>query len=151
MNTLRMLGLITLMAVMVPAAASATHLNGIDAAADCSGWNATLDVTWRTGVYEGTLDYSVRLLDLAENVLFEDTWTGLITRETTDPRDMMYTFNGIWQGVFSGPAFLARGDFHLVAPYSSGIDEETISFDLDLQCTVSSEEATWGAVKSLYR
>jgi hypothetical protein len=146
----RMFGLALMAMALVPGVALATHFNEVSVMADCEGWTATVNVTWRTGIYGGDLDFVIRLLD-GDTVLEEYSWAGPLTRALDDPAIMTYTFQGNWAGQFPGPTFGISGAFHLVAPWEQGIDDVTASYNGEFACTVASETSTWSTIKTLYR
>lgn len=118
--------------------------------ADCDGWYAEVTIQWRDGIYSGDFDYVVQLLDMDNNVLEEQTWVGVLERTMDDPEIMTYEFSGLWEGEFPGPMFVASGTFNLVAPYPEGVDQTTVSFTHEFECTVSAEATTFSQIKSIY-
>jgi hypothetical protein len=150
MRDLKMMTLVLVSMALLPGIASATHLSDVAVWGDCEGWVAQVDVTWRSSIYTGDLDFSISLMD-GDIVLETYNWAGPIGRALDDPSDMTYMFEGSWVGTFEGPVFGIVGQFHLVAPWEGGIDEGSMSDMGEFQCTVATETSTWGTVKSLYR
>jgi hypothetical protein len=150
MNTLKMMALALLALAVVPGVASATHFNEVAVWGDCQGWTAQVEINWRTGIYSGNVDYTIRLMD-GNTVLEEHSWAGILGRNLGDPQDITYTFQGPWSGAHSGVLFTITGVFHVVSPWDGGIDDQTVSYSADFQCAVASESSTWSTIKSLYR
>jgi hypothetical protein len=136
---------------VLPGIASATHFGEVVVGADCDGWWAQVEVTWRTGIYSGNLDYTISLLDGEANVLEQAVWAGPIGRNQGDPQVMVYSFSGPWNGTFEASQFSVSGLFHIVAPWEGGVDDETATFTTEFGCTVATENSTWSTIKSLYR
>lgn len=150
MTKLSLLALSVIAIAAVPGIASATHFNVIEMHGDCQGWTAQVEINWRSDVYTGTLDYTILLLD-GNTVLEQHTWSGVVSRNPGDPQDMHYTFQGPWSAAHSGFQFTVQGDFHIVAPWTGGIDDQTATDSTVFQCSVAAENATWSTIKSLYR
>jgi hypothetical protein len=151
MRNLKMLVLALVAVAMVPGLALATHFNSVAISGDCGGWTAHVEVMWRTDVYAGNLDYLVRLMD-GPTILESFVWSGPLVRNPGDPQVVMYTFSAPWAGDYSaGLPYTITGDFHIVSPWTGGIDDETMSATSGFQCTVAAETSTWSTIKSLYR
>lgn len=151
MRNLKMLVLALVAVAMVPGLASATHFDTVGVTGDCGGWTAQLGVMWRSDVYNGNLDYLIQLMD-GNTVLESFVWSGPLVRNPGDPQLVTYTFSGPWAGNYSsGAPYTITGDFHIVAPWTGGIDDETMSVSAGFQCTVAAESTTWGTIKSLYQ
>jgi hypothetical protein len=150
MRTLKMMALVLASMAVLPGLASATHFGDVSVGGDCEGWNAVVEVQWRTGIYTGDLDFTITLLD-GDAVLEQVVWAGTIGRAVGDPSFMVYTFQGDWAGAYPGFMFNVTGDFHLVAPWDGGIDDETATYAGEFECSVATETSTWSTVKSLYR
>jgi len=151
MPKMKMYSIIAAAFLLIPSLAMATHITSLTPGADCEGWGVEMVVQWRTGVYEGDLDYVIQLQDLDGNVLEEVTWAGMISRGMDDPSIQTYAFSGDWEGMFEAPSYNVWGSFHLVAPFDGGVDEDTMDFTVEMDCTVATEGETWSTVKSLYR
>ena len=91
MRDLRLLGLTLAAMAVLPGLAAATHFDEVIVVGDCEGWSAEVNVTWRTGIYTGDLNYSIRLVDQNANILEQIDWAGVIDREVSDPRQMSTT------------------------------------------------------------
>ena len=136
--------------LLLPAFASATHFTDLTGLGDCAGWSAMATVQWRYGVTEGTMDYTVSLLDVDNNVLETFTWEGAVTRD--DSADQVFEYFDMWTVEADAGSYTVVGHFHLVSPYSGGVDESSMDFEFNFTCdTVSAEAHTWSAVKDLYR
>lgn len=151
MRDAKLVGLTLAAMALLPGLAAATHFDEVIVVGDCEGWSAEVNVTWRTGIYTGDLNYSIRLVDQNANILEQIDWAGVIDREVSDPRQMVYNFSGTWSGTYSGPQFTVVGMFHLVAPYPGGVDDDTANVTTTFECTVAAENATWSSIKTLYR
>lgn len=132
MKKIQILGVI-LAAFLVPGLAMATHIEDLVGSADCDGWNAEMSIVWRTGIYEGTLDYAVILLDDQNNEVVRDEWSGALDRGTDYP-DEIFTYGGTWDLELCGD-YTVIGTFHVVSPYGDGlVDESTMEFTAAFSC-----------------
>jgi hypothetical protein len=146
----RMFGLALMAVALIPGVALATHFNDVSVTGDCEGWTATVNVTWRTDIYSGDLDFVIARWD--DGTVAEDYgFSGTLGREVGDPAVMTYVFHGTWAGEFGGSAFGLTGDFHLVSAWDGGLDEATDTYAGEFACSVASEVTTWSTVKTLYR
>ena len=150
MRNLKMMTLALVSMAMLPGLASATHFYDVSVGGDCEGWAAMVQVQWRSGIYTGDLDFTVTLLD-GDTVLEQAVWAGTIGRAVGDPSIMVYNFAGNWAGAHPGSMFGIAGDFHLVAPWDGGIDDDTATYTGEFECSVATESSTWSTVKALYR
>lgn len=128
--TVRLLA--TLALLLLPAFAFATHFETLDGAADCDGWNASLDVYWRSTIYEADLDYAVRLLDGDGVEVAVHAWSGIITRDSAYQLQT-YLFDGLWGMELCGD-FTVEGTFHIYSPWPGGLDEDTLVFTAAFTC-----------------
>ena len=143
----------SLVVLLVPLAASATHIAAVDVHGDCAGWTVDVTVRYRSDVFEGDLDLVVQLTDLDGNVLEEQTLSAVVSREEGSFQTQLYSYNGEW--TWYGPA----GQYHAVAtvtltavqpPGDTVVDVETR--DPKFTCSVvTNEDTTWSSVKGLYR
>ena len=132
MKKILILGAILTAAIVIPGLASATHLTEVTGNANCSGWDASVTVQWRSTVYAGDLDYSVVLFDEDGFEVTRSEWAGEITR--TDGQIETYLFDGLWDMQLCGN-FTVVGTFHLVAPWPGNPDEEsTMEFTAAFTC-----------------
>ncbi len=138
--------------LMLPVAASATHLVSVTGEGDCNGWVAETVVHWRTGINEGNLDYVVTIADAEGNVLETITWAGIVSREDGACYRQFYQFAGEWSIFAPAGDYVASGVFHLSAPWSGGVEESTVEFSEDFFCgSVPTTDTSWSVVKDLYR
>jgi hypothetical protein len=141
-----------LMAVLLlPSLAMATHFEGLSGSADCEGWSAEVTVQWRTGIYEGTLDYTIQLQDAEGAVLEEVIWSGPFTRGAEDPVTVIYEFSGTWEEPLDQSDLVLYEAFSIDAPWDEGVDVDTTELTTEVSCNVPVDETSWSAVKSLYR
>jgi|GEM_PF-1669190 len=146
--------LVLLAVIVLPGMATATHMTTVSVNGDCDGWTATVDVHFRSSVFEADLDFVILLLDSEGVELERFEHASVITRDAESGADVVYNFGGTWEGLFQSAFFVVQGDFHIYAPYGWGgvyLDEETKETELQLECTVPTEDYAWDRVKSLYR
>jgi hypothetical protein len=130
-------------AVALPTVAGACHVVNVSGDASCNGWSLCTTVYFTSSVDQGSLAYTVTILDgLGEEITsFGETLT--ITHEP-GAGNYEYCFEGVWDGE------------HQVADatvlLTSSLDGQTpTTFSFDLGCTVSDRKATFGALKAQYR
>ena len=145
----KMIMFAVLAAVMVPAIASATHVNWVDLNGNCAGWTAEFNVDWRENVYTADVDYMITLY--SGNVVLEQVnGTTVITRPMNSPNNASYTISGPWSGTFSGSSFHIEGQIHLVADWNGTPEESTVTGASNFDCSVAAEAQTWSTIKALY-
>ena len=137
--------------LLVPALASATHIEELVASADCEGWQADVTIRWRTGVFEGGLEYTIQLQDADGAVLDVATWVGPVTRGEDDPVMMQYSFSGDWTEPVAEADLMIWQQFYLIALYPDGVEEDTVEAEAAVDCNVPVEGASWSDVRSSYR
>jgi len=146
---------IFLLAIFVlPGMAMATHMTSVSVNGDCEGWTATVDVHYRSSVYEAAFDFVIILLNAEGQELERFEHGSVISRQPGDGPDAVYNFGGSWEGYFQSSFFVMQGNFHIYAPWGYGgvyLDEESKEAELQLECTVPTEDVTWDRVKTLYR
>ena len=96
--------------LLLPGLATATHLTEVTINGDCEGWTATVNVHFRSTVYEADLDFDIVLFD-AEGVELER-----FRHETTVTRDGSTPHSTIWR-----PSTLAS--LHAASAGNSGAPE----------------------------
>ncbi len=133
-------------ALMAPGMASATTLTGLDAMGNCEAWALEASVHWGWSTLQANLDYVVTLTDLDGNVLEEVVYAGVLTRPQGSPVNQVYEFSGNWEGTHYAPGFIMTGFVHLVGPNN----DTTLEFSETLDCTVASEDVSWGTLKAYY-
>jgi hypothetical protein len=146
MRKLMILSAVMLSLLMLPAMASATHFTYLTAMGDCIGYAAETGVHFRSTVDSFDLDYTVTLSDMDGVVL--ETFSDAMT--VTGSGDIVLNFSDEWT-VFATGRFTVAGTYHLVSTYPGGVDEETVEFSNEIQCTVASEDVSFDSVKSMYR
>ena len=132
-----------LLALTIPAVASACHVTEVAGNADCSGWELCTSVYFVSSVDEGSLEYSVTILDADGEEVTSFGETLVITHEP-GAGDFEYCYSGIWDGTYqvSGATVVL----------TSALDGQNPTvFTFDLECTVGAEDASLGSLKSMYR
>lgn len=145
----KMIMFAVLTALMVPAIASATHVNWVDLNGNCEGWTASFNVDWRENVYTADVTYSITLMS-GDTVLEQVNGTTVVTRPMDGPYNITYTISGPWTGTFSGAAFHIESQIHLVADWNGTPEESTVTGESNFSCTVANEAQTWSTIKALY-
>ncbi|RLB60450.1 MAG: hypothetical protein DRH08_15390 [Deltaproteobacteria bacterium] len=132
-----------LLALTIPALASANHVTSVTGNADCDGWSICPTVYFLPNAVDGSLCYSVTLLDADYTVV-----TTITATETIIPPDgggsAEYCFDGLWEG-----NFVITGGTVVFAAALNG-DNPTV-FLFDLECTVANENISFDSIKSIYR
>lgn len=132
-----------LLALAVPAVASACHVTEVSGDANCLGWSLCTTVHFTNSVDSGSLAYAVTVIDGegVEITSFGETLT--ITHEP-GAGDYEYCFEGVWEGEY------AVAD--AIVQITSSLDGQNPTvFTFDLDCTVDSDTATLGSLKAQYR
>jgi len=142
-------GAVIMAVLLVPMLASATHITDLVGLADCEGWAADLTVHWRSTVWAGDLDYVVVLTNADGEEL--EVFEGAMELVRDDGQDQVYSFGGVWEGMYQSDGFTATGTFHLVAPHGEDVEESTMGFEVDLGCTVDESNQSWSSLKASYR
>ena len=130
-------------AMALPTLAGACHVVEVSGDANCNGWNLCTTVYFTSSVDQGSLAYTVTILDgLGEEVTsFGETLT--ITHEP-GAGNYEYCFEGVWEGEHQVT------DATVVL--TSSLDGQTpTTFTFDLDCTVSDENISFGTLKAQYR
>lgn len=135
--------LLGLLALTLPGIAGACHVTDVNGQADCNGWNLCTTVYFTSSVDQGSLAYTVTILDGtgAEVTSFGET---LVITHEPGAGEFEYCFEGLWEGEYmvSNPTVVLTSALDGQAP-------TTFTFDLD--CTVAEEAITLDAVKASYR
>lgn len=142
MKKLTLLGL-GLVALALPCISSACHVTDTWGNADCDGWSLCTSVYFSSSVDEGSLEYTVTIVDGYGN---EVTSFGETLTITHPPGEGTYDycFEGTWEGEY----FVSDATVVI----TSALDgQDPTVFTFELECTVESEETTFGSLKALYR
>jgi len=141
----RLILTIATLALVLPSMALACHVTEVTGNADCQGWSLCATVSFSGSVYEGTLNYSVRVFDDQKQEVNTFELSEVVSRPQ-DSCDGEYTFcfDGQWEGTHQSNGFLVK----MQADLNGGTAK---CFQTWLSCTVDDEEISFGAVKALYR
>ena len=146
---MKRLMILSILAVLaLPMMAAASHFEGVDGGADCSGWTATANVRFGNLTFEGTLHVVVVLSNEMGEVLNMVEFTEPIARDEGSSTLQTYTFSGEWEGTHYAQMFMVHQLIELAV--TSG-DTDQSALELELECTVDSEDTDWGALKATYR
>jgi hypothetical protein len=138
--TLFSLGLV---ALALPCLSSACHVTDTWGNADCDGWNLCTTVYFSSNVDEGSLEYTITIIDLDNNVVTSFGETLTITHSPGEGT-FEYCFEGVWDGEY----FVTNATVVI----TSALDGQNPTvFTFDLACTVDSEDSTFGSLKALFR
>ena len=132
-----------LLALTLPAVASACHVTQVGGNADCSGWELCTSVYFTSSVDEGSLEYNITLLDDNGDEITSFGETLTISHEP-GAGYFEYCYSGEWDGTFqvSGATVVL----------TSALDGQNPTvFTFDLECTVADEDISFDSVKSMYR
>ena len=132
-----------LLALTIPALASANHVASVTGNADCDGWSICAIVDFLPDAVDGSLAYSVTLLDADYAVVTTLSETETILAPDGGGPDE-YCFSGLWDG-----NFVVTGGTVVFASALNG-DNPTV-FLFDLECTVANENVSFDTIKSMYR
>jgi hypothetical protein len=146
----RMLLLSTvLMAVLIlPGLASATHITEMVAMGDCQGFNAQLDVHFRTDAEYLDLHYEVYVMDGSMEIVMVSGDMHVLNDGDQDVTIMVSDFFNVALDGY----FMVVGTFTLTSPYPGGVDEEMASFETAIECgSVDNETHSFENVKAMYR
>ena len=132
-----------LVALALPSISSACHVTEVMGDANCGGWSLCTSVYFTSSVDEGSLAYTVTVLDGdgQEVTSFGET---LVISHEPGAGTFEYCFDGEWDGEY------AVTDATVVI--TSALDgQEPAVFTFDLDCTVDSDAATLSSLKAQYR
>ncbi len=140
----------TLMAIlMLPAFASATHITNVVGAADCSGFNASVDVHFRSNAEYLDLTYTLQVLDADMNEVHTATNTLHVVKGSDV--DITVMIEEMWNMLPSG-VYTIRVNMDLTSPYPGGVDTDTHTCETTVDCgPVANDEISFESVKALYR
>lgn len=132
-----------LVALALPGVSSACHVTDVNGSADCNGWNLCTTVFFISQFDEGSLAYTVTILDGTGEEVTSFGETLIITHEPGEGY-FEYCFDGVWDG-----EFMVSNPTVVLTSALNGQDPTTFTFDLN--CTVADEAITLDAVKATYR
>jgi len=133
----------SLLAISVPAMSFACHVTEITGDADCFGWSQCTNVYFTSSVDEGSLTYTVTILDGdgTEVTSFGETQT-----VSHDPGAGIYEFcfSGDWVGDYE----VTNATVVISVVFD---DDDPEVFTFDLACSVDNEGTSWSGLKAQYR
>ncbi len=134
---------LALVAMLVPAIASACHVNVVEGNADCNGWSLCARIYFTSDVDTGVLEYTVVVRDM--------TGAPIITLEEAVPvshepgeGEYEFCFEGVWEGEY----IVANPVVELTANLEG---QHSRLFNFPLDCTVDNEDTTFSSLKAQYR
>ncbi len=118
--------------LVMPGLASAVYLDSVTGTADCNGWNADVQVTFRSSARMVRLDYTVALWDEAgmEVERFEYSESVDIPDQVT----VVYSFNDLWTADLPDGAYSITADFVLFDIFPDGSNRFEDGFTADFTC-----------------
>jgi hypothetical protein len=119
-------------ALAMPGLASAVYLDSVTGTADCNGWSADVEVTFRSGAMIVRLDYVVALLDESGMELerFEYSESVDIPTQTT----VVYSFGDVWTADLPEGAYTMTGNFVLFDIFPDGRNRFEDGFTAPFTC-----------------
>jgi len=132
-----------LVALTFPAISSACHVTAVIGDANCNGWNLCTTVYFTSSVDQGSLEYTVTILDGAgeEITSFGETLT--ITHEP-GAGDYEFCFEGIWEGQYEVS--------EATVLITSALDgQNPTTFEFELECLVDDGATVFGGLKAIYK
>jgi len=116
----------------MPGLASAVYLDSVTGTADCNGWSADVEITFRSGARMVRLDYVV--------ALFDESGLELERLEYSEPVDIpaqatvVYPFNGVWTVALPDGPYTMTGDFVLFDIFPDGSNRFEDGFSAGFTC-----------------
>lgn len=124
--------------LVLPGLASAVYLDSVTGTADCNGWSADVEVTFRSGAMMVRLDYTVALFDESGMELerFEYSESVEIPAQTT----VVYSFGDVWTPDLPEGPYTMTGDFVLFDIFPDGRNRFEDGFSADFTCGGTGDE-----------
>jgi hypothetical protein len=116
---------------ILPSLASAVYLDSVTGTADCNGWNADVEVTFRSGARSVRIEYTVVLLD--GNGLEIDRFLYSEPVEIPSQDTVVYSFGEPWSTVLEGTHSMTA-DFVLFDIFPDGTNRFEDGFTADFTC-----------------
>jgi hypothetical protein len=134
--------------LVLPVLAGAATLDSISGTADCNGWSADLEISFRPGAFFLQLEYSVVLQDAngAEVDRIDDATFVTIPGTST----ASYNFTGAWTSELDGN-YTVVGEFILHDMFDGGENVTSATFISDLACGASGGGVPVAGDPCLYR
>lgn len=128
--------------VAMPAISTACHVTDVWGNADCNGWELCTTVYFNSSVDEGSLEYTVAIYDGNGDMIYNFGETLTISHDPGEGT-YEYCFSGIWEG-----EYLVSG---ATVKLTSSLDgENPTCFTFDLECTVDTEDTSFGQLKARF-
>nr|MEE4268056.1 hypothetical protein [Candidatus Krumholzibacteria bacterium] len=134
---------LSLVALALPTLSSACHVTEVTGEADCLGWNLCTTIYFTESADNGSLAYSVTILD-GDGIEVTSFGETVMVSHEPGAGDYEFCFEGIWEGEYQ----VANATVQLTSSLDGGAP--TV-FTFDLDCSVSSERVVLGALKAHYR
>ncbi|MCK9996589.1 MAG: hypothetical protein KAH56_09985 [Candidatus Krumholzibacteria bacterium] len=118
--------------LVMPGLASAVYLDSVAGTADCNGWNADVQVTFRSGARMVRLDYSVALWD--EGGMEMERFDYSESVDIPDQVTVVYSFNDLWTTDLPDGTYSMTADFVLFDIFPDGSNRFEDGFTADFTC-----------------
>lgn len=148
MKRLLLLSSVLLAMLALPGLASATHITDVVAMGDCDGFNAQVDVHFRSDAEFLDLHYDVVVLDDDMEMV---TVSGDVHVLHEDTQDVSILVSDLFNTSLDG-YFVVSGDITITAPFPNGVDIESAHFENNIECgSVDNDAVSFENVKAMYR
>ena len=149
MKRILLLSSVLIAMLILPGLASATHFTNVVAIGDCDGFNAQVDVHFRSTAEFLDFTYSVVVLD--EDSMEVEVVTGDMHILQEGTLDISFMVADLFETVLDG-VFVVSGTFTLVSPYPGGVDNDSATFENSVECgSVANDEVSFESMKAMYR
>ncbi len=149
MKRLLLMSTVLMAVLLLPALASATHITEVVAIGDCYGFNAQLDIHFRSTAPSADLHYEVAVMDMDSNEIVMLSGDMVVMQE--DSQDVTVMLSEMW-GIDLDGSFVVNGTITLSSAYPGGLDEDMVTFESSLDCgSVSTDATSFESLKSMYR
>ena len=118
--------------LVLPSLASAVYLDSVSGNADCNGWNADVEITFRSGARMVRLEYLVTLVDASglEMDRFEYSELVDIPSQTT----VVYSFDDVWTSDLPDGLYTMTCDVVLFDIFPDGQNRFEDGFTAGFEC-----------------
>lgn len=118
--------------LVLPSLASAVYLDSVTGTADCNGWTADVEVTFRSGARMVQLDYVVALLDA--NGLEMERFDYSAEVDIPSQSTVVYSFDGAWTTDLPDGLFTMTCDVVLFDIFPDGQNRFEDGFTSEFEC-----------------
>lgn len=118
--------------LVLPSLASAVYLDSVTGTADCNGWNAAVEVTFRSGARLVRLEYIVALSDAAGTELERFEYSEEVA--IPDQDTVIYPFDGMWTSTLSDGAYSMTCEVVLFDIFPDGQNRFEDGFSVAFEC-----------------